>query len=175
MRDHRVVHGQKFQGFGVEEPHRNGIALEDQFERFFRLISLGHVLVCPDPADRRAMLIQNQFGFVMNPSHRAARLDDAKVEVNARLVRKLASGGGLVSGSLRFTRGAIVGMKESEESFPHGRGQIRIETEDLVGFAEPFDGARPQVLLDAAGMGDPLSARQMVRAALEPLRLARGP
>src|SRR6202047_926484 len=120
------------------------------------------------------MWIQNQFGFVMNPSHRASRLDDAKPEVNARHV-KPARGGGLVSGSLRFTRGAIVGMKESEESFPHGRGQIRIETEDPVGFAEPFDGASPQILLDAAGTGDPLSARQMARAAPEPLRLARGP
>src|ERR1700730_14609778 len=74
------------------------------------------------------MLIQNQFRFVMNPSRRAARLDDAKPEVNARHV-KPACGGGLVSGSLRFTRGAIVGMNESEESFPDGPGQIRIETE----------------------------------------------
>lgn len=121
------------------------------------------------------MLIQNQFGFVMNPSHRAARLDDAKVEVNARLVRKLASGGGLVSERFRFTRGAIVGMKESEERFPRGRGQIRIETEDPVGFAGPFDDASSQILFDAAGMGGPLSARQMVLAAPEPLRLARGP
>ena len=101
----------------------------------------------------------------MNPSHRAPRLDDAKPEVDARHVMKLARGGGLVSGSLRFTRGAIVRMKESEESFPHGRGQIRIETEDPVGFAGPFDDAGPQILFDAAGMGDPLSARQMVRAA----------
>ena len=115
------------------------------------------------------MLIQNQFGFVMNPSHRTPRQDDAKPEVNARHV-KPACGGGLVSGSLRFARGAIVRMKESEESFPHGRGQIRIETEDPVGFAGPFDGARLQILFDAAGMGDPLSARQMVRAAPEPLR-----
>ena len=68
------------------------------------------------------------------------------MEVNARLVRKLASGGGLVSGSLRFTRGAIVGMKESEERFPRGRGQIRIETEDPVGFAGPFDDASSQIL-----------------------------
>src|ERR1700723_403979 len=86
--------------------------------KFFRLISLGHVPVCPDPADRYAMLIQNQFGFVLNPFNRAPRLDDTKPERNVRLVRKLARGGGLVSGSLRFTRGAIVGMKESEESFP---------------------------------------------------------
>ncbi len=85
MNDRRVVHGHEFQGFGIEEPHRNRIVLEDQFERFFRLISLGHVPVCPDPADRLAMLIQNQFGFVMNPSHRAPRLDDAKPEVDARL------------------------------------------------------------------------------------------
>src|SRR5580692_2686439 len=111
----------------------------------------------------------------MNQSNRAPRLDDAKPEGNVRLVMKLARRGGLVSGSLRFTSGAIVGMKESEESFPHGRGQIRIETEDLVGFAEPFDGASLQILFDAAGMGDPLSARQMVRAAPEPLRLVRGP
>ena len=52
MNDRRVVHGQEFQGFGIEEPHRNRIVLEDQFERFFRLDSLGHVPVCPDPADR---------------------------------------------------------------------------------------------------------------------------
>jgi hypothetical protein len=88
---------------------------------------------------------------------------------------KLARGGGLVRGSLRFTRGAIVGMKESKEGFPHRRGQIRIETEDPVGFAEPFDGASLQILFDAAGMSDPLSARQMVRAAPEPLCFARGP
>ena len=92
-----------------------------------------------------------------------------------RLVMKLSRRSSLVSGSLRFTRGAIVGMKESEESFPRGRGQIRIETENLVGLAEPFDGARPQILFDGAGMGDPLSASQMVRAAPEPLRLVRGP
>src|ERR1700724_4019955 len=110
------------------------------------------------------MLIQNQFGFVMNPSHRALRLDDPNPEVDARPAR----GGGLVSWSLRFARGAILGMKESEESFPHRRGQIRIEAEDPVGFARPFDGAGPQILLDAAGMGDPLSARQMVRAAPGP-------
>jgi hypothetical protein len=91
------------------------------------------------------------------------------------MTRKLARGGGLVSGSLRFTRGAIVGMKESEESFPDGRGQIRIETEYPVGFAGPFDGTSLQILFDAAGMGGPLSARQMVLAAPEPLRLARGP
>jgi len=52
MNDRRVVHGHEFQGFGIEEPHRNRIVLEDQFERFFRLISLGLVPVCPDPADR---------------------------------------------------------------------------------------------------------------------------
>jgi hypothetical protein len=123
------------------------------------------ILITPDPATRqcwRQPMIQNQFGFVMNPSHRAPRLDDAKPEGNVRHV-KLARGGCLVSGSLRFTRGAIVRMKVSEESFPHGRGQIRIETEDPVGFAGPFDDASPQILLDAAGMGDPLSARQMVR------------
>src|SRR5580693_5395295 len=108
----------------------------------------------------------------MNQSHRAPRLDDTKPEGNVRLIMKLARGGGLVRWSLRFTRGAIVGMKESEEIFPHGHGQIRIETEDPVGFAEPFDGASPQILFDAAGMGDPLRARQMVRAAPEPLRLA---
>src|SRR5437016_7512073 len=41
----------------------------------------------------------------------------------------------------------------------HGSGQIRIETEDPIGFAGPFDGASPQILFDAPGMGGPLSAR----------------
>jgi hypothetical protein len=66
MNDRRVVHRHEFQGFRIEEPHRHGIALEKQSERFFRHNSLGHILVCPDPADRRATLIQNQFRFVMN-------------------------------------------------------------------------------------------------------------
>ena len=57
MRDRRVVHGQKFQAFGIKEPHRHRIALEKQSERFFRHDSFGHVLICPDPADRRATLI----------------------------------------------------------------------------------------------------------------------
>jgi len=57
MNDRRVVHGEEFQGFGIEEPHRDRIALEHQFERFFRRNSLGHILVCPDPADRYTMLI----------------------------------------------------------------------------------------------------------------------
>jgi hypothetical protein len=80
-----------------------------------------------------------------------------------------------VSEHLRFTRGAIVGMNEIEEGFPGGRGQIRIKTEDPVGFAGPFDDAGPKILFEAAGMGDSLSERQMVRAAPELLRLARGP
>src|ERR1700730_13639403 len=73
-------------------------------------------------------------------------------------------------GSLRFARGAIVRMNELEERFSHGRGQIGIETEDPIGFAGPFDRASPQILFDAPGMGGPLSARQMVRAAPQPLR-----
>src|SRR5438105_10764220 len=84
----------------------------------FRLISLGHVPICPDPADRYTMLIQNQFRFPVNPSHRASRLDDAKPEGSARHVRKRARGRSLVREPLRFTRGAIVGMNESEEGFP---------------------------------------------------------
>ena len=33
MNDRRVVHRQEFQGLGIEEPHRNRIALEKQSER----------------------------------------------------------------------------------------------------------------------------------------------
>jgi hypothetical protein len=122
MNDRRVVHRQEFQGFGIEEPHRHGIALEKQSERFFRFNNLGHILVGPDPADRRATLIQNQFRVVTNPSNRAPRLDNTKPEGNVRLAMKLLRRR-LASGSC-FHRGDV-GMNESEESF-RGRGQILI-------------------------------------------------
>src|ERR1700756_1297489 len=113
----------------------------------------GHVSNRPDPPDGIAVVVENRFDLCVNPFDRPV--------VTPKAVCQWGSLEALLGSSHRgFVSCAVVRMNERQELLLRRRRHLRIEPEYPVELLRPAHLSGPEIAVEAADLGEPLSAIQ---------------